>query len=417
MAKEKIIFLKEVTMLSVNQPWDKLKSCVVGRSYTPELYEYIENPKVRNLLEKIAIETEEDYQQLIGILKKFDVDVIRTQYRLTEDGKIPKVSGCDVYEKPPMCPRDDSAMIGNRFFTPGDEMTNWKAILKNQGIKDIPEDWDAVRELKKTDRAKYTEIAKVVQTYTCNIQYPDRVIPIGREVLYNLKPVVDYVESHGNEVVRDMNINSACTLRIGKDLYFGLVHPQLQEIVYQEHVEKLFPDYRCHITSYSGHTDSVFTALCPGLIMTVGGGCWGEGVDPDQKYKDEFPGWERVHLENESWGKMRPWAEFKSKTRGRWWIEGASYEKATVEYVDSWMSHWVNYAAETVFDVNLLMIDRHNAIINSENPVVVKKLEEYGITPHIFNFRHRYFWDGGIHCITLDLDREGDREDYFPERG
>jgi N-dimethylarginine dimethylaminohydrolase len=63
------------------------------------------------------------------------------------------------------------------------------------------------------------------------------------------------------------------------------------------------------------------------------------------------------------------------------------------------------------------MIDRHNAIINSENPVVVKKLEEYGITPHIFNFRHRYFWDGGIHCITLDLDREGDREDYFPERG
>ena len=52
-----------------------------------------------------------------------------------------------------------------------------------------------------------------------------------------------------------------------------------------------------------------------------------------------------------------------------------------------------------------------------ENPVVVKKLEEYGITPHIFNFRHRYFWDGGIHCITLDLDREGDREDYFPERG
>jgi len=48
---------------------------------------------------------------------------------------------------------------------------------------------------------------------------------------------------------------------------------------------------------------------------------------------------------------MKPWAKFKAQTRGRWWIEGASYEPDCVEYVDSWMSHWVNYAAETVFDV------------------------------------------------------------------
>ena len=87
---------------------------------------------------------------------------------------------------------------------------------------------------------------------------PDRDL----EVLYNLKPIVDYVESQGNEIVRDMNIN-ACTLR-NKGFVFCLVHPKLQEDTI-EHVEKLFPDYRCHV-SYSGHTDSVFTALCPGLI-------------------------------------------------------------------------------------------------------------------------------------------------------
>jgi len=27
--------------------------------------------------------------------------------------------------------------------------------------------------------------------------------------------------------------------------------------------------------------------------------------------------------------------------------------------------------------------------------------------------RHRYFWDGGLHCCSLDLVREGDREDYI----
>jgi hypothetical protein len=31
-------------------------------------------------------------------------------------------------------------------------------------------------------------------------------------------------------------------------------------------------------------------------------------------------------------------------------------------------------------------------------------------------WRHRYFWDGGLHCITLDLYREGTQQDYFPDR-
>jgi hypothetical protein len=31
-------------------------------------------------------------------------------------------------------------------------------------------------------------------------------------------------------------------------------------------------------------------------------------------------------------------------------------------------------------------------------------------------FRHKWFWDAGLHCITLDLFRYGKQEDYFPER-
>ena len=42
--------------------------------------------------------------------------------------------------------------------------------------------------------------------------------------------------------------------------------------------------------------------------------------------------------------------------------------------------------------------------------------ERHGITPHITPWRHRNFWDGGIHCITLDLHREGDRIDYFKDK-
>ena len=40
-------------------------------------------------------------------------------------------------------------------------------------------------------------------------------------------------------------------------------------------------------------------------------------------------------------------------------------------------------------------------------------LKKHRIEPIICPMRHRYFWDGGIHCFTLDLQRKGSRENYF----
>ena len=64
-------------MLSSHNHFDRLKTCVVGRSYSPEFYKWIRNPKLRSLFERIAIETEEDYQALVKLLESFDVEVIR----------------------------------------------------------------------------------------------------------------------------------------------------------------------------------------------------------------------------------------------------------------------------------------------------------------------------------------------------
>ena len=52
-------------------------------------------------------------------------------------------------------------------------------------------------------------------------------------------------------------------------------------------------------------------------------------------------------------------------------------------------------------------------IINNYNKEVFDHFKKHKVEPIIFNFRHRYFWDGGVHCITQDLYREGTQEDYF----
>jgi hypothetical protein len=65
----------------------------------------------------------------------------------------------------------------------------------------------------------------------------------------------------------------------------------------------------------------------------------------------------------------------------------------------------------------MLVIDEKNVICNNYNEQVFAAFDRFGITPHVINFRHRYFWDGGLHCITSDIHREGIQKDYFPERG
>ena len=64
-------------MYSVYQPWDPLRVCVVGKSYPPEFYSFISNPRLRSLFERIAAETEEDFQNLVSLLEKFNVQVVR----------------------------------------------------------------------------------------------------------------------------------------------------------------------------------------------------------------------------------------------------------------------------------------------------------------------------------------------------
>ena len=45
------------------------------------------------------------------------------------------------------------------------------------------------------------------------------------------------------------------------------------------------------------------------------------------------------------------------------------------------------------------------------------RLKQEGVELVVSKIRHRYFWDGGVHCVTVDLERDSTLEDYFPDRG
>jgi hypothetical protein len=65
----------------------------------------------------------------------------------------------------------------------------------------------------------------------------------------------------------------------------------------------------------------------------------------------------------------------------------------------------------------VLMLDEHHCCVsNPNNKIVNSFFKKHKIEPVHVPFRHRYFWDGGLHCITLDLYREGKQQDYFPQK-
>ena len=134
---------------SVNQPWDPLKVCVVGRSYPPEFYSWIKNTRLRNLFERIAIETEEDYQQLIAKLVEFGVQVIRPDCPSSLNSE--HISRANRIPGPiSMNPRDTGIMIGDTFYfypiTTQAEKVSGRSIVRSNWTEDTyrnvrGEDW------------------------------------------------------------------------------------------------------------------------------------------------------------------------------------------------------------------------------------------------------------------------------------
>jgi hypothetical protein len=64
-----------------------------------------------------------------------------------------------------------------------------------------------------------------------------------------------------------------------------------------------------------------------------------------------------------------------------------------------------------------LVLDEKNVVAMKDYPPLTKWLDERGITVHFFDLRTRSFWDGGWHCLTLDIDRNDTKTDLFPDRG
>ncbi len=331
--------------------FDPLKHCWVGSGFKIDWFKDFplgKSDKIMDPLKRISEETEEDYQQLLKILKDANVQTYRTFYKPSIEWKDWHTNYGTAH--PPICPRDDHAVIGEKFY---------------------------------------------------NVGQP---LPRHNEIIEQINP---------NQVVHDdssfFRLSTANIVRVGKDIFWDINPDHIKWENVKIQVEKykqqwIDEGFRIH-TSYRGyHSDGSFCVVKPGCIVSL---------YEVQDYAKEFPGWDILYLPDQSWEKIRGFVNMRMKTGARWWLKGEEDNDELIEFVNTWLHDWVGYVEETVFDVNMLSIDQNTIICNNYNKEVFDHFKKHKVEPIIFNFRHRYFWDGGVHCITQDLYREGKMENYF----
>lgn len=219
-----------------------------------------------------------------------------------------------------------------------------------------------------------------------------------------------YVRSGQNVHVIDRSgpnpwawITFASVVRAGRDILIDYT-PDHAEYVRCAHevADCLSGDYRVHLSDTGDHNDGVFCALRPGHIFSS---------HYRSVYDQSFPGWSVFHLPDTTRKNIKHLG-----THSKWWlpeIDHAHFNQDILAIAERWLGN----PQETVFEVNMLVVDEQNIVCGAYDQEAFRYFESMGITPHLVEFQSRYFWDAGIHCLTSDIHRTGPREDHWPDRG
>ena len=336
--------------------WDKLTEVIVGSTYDVNSLSQFDDNEFVDGLSKILEETEEDFKSLSSIFesngakvhrpKSIELSPEQTRYWRSE------------FPYPALCPRDHHIAYGD-------------TILKTYG----------------GDCNRYTEGDYYVDIMLEKFQE-------GRNYISMPSPILKSHYQHYETMEPQIMYHAANMLKCGDTIIHSIPYVNSDDRSYDargtraglEWVKRNLPSDTKYIqVNEKGHLDGTMAIIKPGLLLT-----WDKNIIPE-----EMKNWDYIELD--AWELPE-------------WFHELRQHHFYKEKVTDWLGHWIGYVDETVFDLNVVSIDENTVITNGYDKRISDKLKEHGVEMIPFDFRHKYFWDSGLHCVTLDLVREGNRE-------
>ena len=336
--------------------WQPLEEAVVGRVYPPDYFDFVKDAQVRNQLQQVLFESEEDLNNLTKVMESHGVTVRRPEL-------MPKIQFENIQHNtvtaplPPLTPRDWQITLGEKLLR----------------VLHMP------------------ELDQVCAEYENNS--PGCIVD-------------PHHKGHNQDHVMEGAVAS-CIVRVGEDVFFDnspwMKTEQMNWI--RDHV--LDSRFRVHLAVTDGHGDAVFAMLKPGVILST-------MHDVNINYQQDFPGWEVLKINDSTIDAAMAVGKFRYESLdGRWYLPGEKPTPEFASFVDTYLRDWTGFVKETVFDVNCLVLDESHVIFSGYNQSVFEFCKKHQIEPIICELRHKYFWDGGISCCTQDIRRRGGLENYL----
>lgn len=277
-----------------------------------------------------------------------------------------------------------------------------QGVLKNFGVE--------VRRPKFTDSIDDYMIGDILSKPP--IMPRDDNLVLGKD-LYHLRcktahdpwqSTLDLYKDAGCSIIEQADGPIACLfppsiVRVGRDVYIDYsTHSHIWDFVVPVLVD-WSKKYRVHVCDTNGHSDGVFCPVAPNIIVAS---------KYLSTYDNTFPNWEIYQMPHEN----------TNGGFGKWHMEDKSIlnNKRFSNHIEHFAIDWIGNCTETVFEVNMLVIDQKNVLAIKEDQKLFRWLEQRGIKVTLCDFRSRGFWDGGLHCLTVDIRRDGDCENYFFDR-
>lgn len=330
--------------------WSPLKEVWLGDCYPKKFYDHLNN-EVKECFHKITEITQEDLKIIQNKLEQLGVTVRRPSYHNIED-----YLNNGALEKPHIVPRDF-------YFAHQDKLYFDDNFHGGRPWYDI------------TDLYKKNNLIRLEKRFLNGLQ-----------------------------------ITGSNVVRVGKDIYFDLeynkIDKEVQINMFKEHVYPHFKDFRCHLLFNGGHVDGCFAILRPGLILAS---------NYFSDYSSTFPGWEIIKLYRPEFQKFKKKINnlsYDSRAKN-WYMPNLAQNNFFHEYIIKYALDWVGNFKETFFDINCLVVDEKNVLMLGDNEPLFDALLQKGINVHSVPFRARTFWDGGLHCLTVDIVRDSSLKDYF----
>jgi hypothetical protein len=349
--------------MSIWTNWDPLSKVIVGQAYEPGSLDWCIAPEIRNQFNQILSETKEDLDNLAIFLSNRGIKVLRPEVSVYEQAL--QFSNFKVIPTAPIVPRDQYLVYGDTVF---------------QTYTSMPDRY--------LDSLNYYKIFKSL--FDEGLNWISQPPPL----LNNLPSNTQWWNS-GQKIYNDLSDrilwHTATFLKCGDAVIVNSEGPGTSSGL--EWMRRNLPHTRFISNKNTfmndwGHIDH-------GWFM----------IDDETVFCKTIE-WVPEVLRNKNCIEIDQYIDiikFEEYCADLKQTPG----KLSPEWIEKWLTQWKGYMQETHFDTNVLVLDSKNIVFANTQPRLFDFLQARGINCHVCEQRHGMFWDAGIHCLTLDVERIG----------